>query len=157
VDEALAFADTIAVMRDGRIVQAAPHALSHRPADAGIARALGEANLQPAQRADGYAITALGPLPLTTDTERDGVVMFRPHQLRMTSEPGPHTLHAWVTACLFRGHDHRVEFAPDSGRDLPERHLRAQVPAHLLHAADRMAEAETVASSLGLGNAFSEA
>ncbi|MEV5878496.1 ABC transporter ATP-binding protein [Streptomyces sp. NPDC052101] len=163
VDEALAFADTIAVMRDGRIVQAGtPHALYHRPADAGIARALGEANLLSAKAADGYAATAFGPLPLNTDTEQDGVVMLRPHQLRMTSEPGPHTVQARVTACLFRGHDHRIELAPDPGRDLPEHlvvytdtappaigtqvHLRAQGPAHPLHTEHCSAQTETVAS-----------
>ncbi|MER6381337.1 ABC transporter ATP-binding protein [Streptomyces sp. NPDC001250] len=163
VDEALAFADTIAVMRDGRIVQTGtPHTLYHQPADAGTARALGEANLLPAKPADGYATTAFGPLPLTTDTQQDGVVMLRPHQLRMTSEPGPHTVRAQVTACLFRGHDHRVECAPESGLDLPERlvvyldapppavgsqvHLRAQGPAHPLHTEDRPARTQTVAS-----------
>ncbi|GHE05622.1 ABC transporter ATP-binding protein [Streptomyces alanosinicus] len=152
VDEALAFADTIALMRDGRIVQTdTPHALYHRPADEGIARALGEANLLPAKAADGYAGTAFGPLPLTTEAVPDSVVMLRPHQLRMTSEPSPHTVRARVTACLFRGHDHRVEFAPDAGLDLPGRLviytdapppavgsqvlLRAQGPAHPLAAA----------------------
>ncbi|MEU8975377.1 ABC transporter ATP-binding protein [Streptomyces monashensis] len=149
VDEALAFADTIAVMRDGRIVQTdTPHALYRRPADEGIARALGEANLLPAKPADGYATTAFGRLSLTTDTMQDGVVMLRPHQLRMTAEPGSHTVQARVTACLFRGHDHRVEFTPDSSLDLPGRlvaytdalppavgsqvHLRVQGPAHPL-------------------------
>ncbi|MET9079764.1 ABC transporter ATP-binding protein [Streptomyces sp. NPDC004232] len=157
VDEALAFADTIAVMRDGRIVQAdTPHTLYHHPADADIARALGEANLLPAKPADGYATTEFGPLSLTIDTERgDGVVMLRPHQLRMTSEPGPHTVRARVAACLFRGHDHRVELAPNSGRDLPERlvlytdalppavgsqvHVCAQGPAHPLRVEERLA------------------
>ncbi|OLZ65392.1 ABC transporter ATP-binding protein [Streptomyces sp. IMTB 2501] len=163
VDEALAFADAIAVMRDGRIVQAdTPHTLYHRPADVSVARSLGEANLLHAKPADGYAVTAFGPLPLTTDTEQDGVVMLRPHQLRMTCEPGPHSVPARVTACLFRGHDHRVEFSPDPGRDLPERlvvytdapppavgsevHLRAQGPAHPLHTEEHPAEAEAVAS-----------
>ncbi|MFI1198900.1 ABC transporter ATP-binding protein [Streptomyces sp. BHT-5-2] len=151
VDEALAFADTIAVMRDGRIVQAdTPDTLYHRPADAGIARALGEANLLRCKPADGYAITAFGPLPLTTGTGRDGFVMLRPHQLRTTDEPGPHSVRARVTACLFRGHDHRVVCAPEEAcPDLPERlvfytdtpppavgsevHLRAEGPAHPVH------------------------
>ncbi|OIK07785.1 ABC transporter ATP-binding protein [Streptomyces monashensis] len=164
VDEALTFADTIAVMRDGRIVQAdSPNTLYHRPADAGIARALGEANLLRSKPADRHAITAFGPLPLTTGTEQDGVVMLRPHQLRMTDEPSPHCVRARVTACLFRGHDHRVECAPEEvGPDLPERlvfytpvppppvgsqiHLRAEGPAHPLHTEIASAEAEAVGS-----------
>ncbi|MEU4928546.1 ABC transporter ATP-binding protein [Streptomyces yokosukanensis] len=162
VDEAFAFADTIAVMRAGRIVQAdTPDALYHRPADEGIARALGEANLLLAKATEGYATTAFGPLPLTTDTRWEGVVMLRPHQLRMTPEPGPHTVQARVTAHLFRGHDHRVELAPDPGRDLPEHlvvytdaappaigtqvHLQAQGPAHPLRTEDHPAQTLTVA------------
>ncbi|MFI9719429.1 ABC transporter ATP-binding protein [Streptomyces sp. NPDC052396] len=149
VDEALAFADVIAVLRDGRVAQAGtPHTLYHRPADAGIAQTLGEANLLPAEFADGHASTAFGPLPLTEETGATdrGTVLLRPHQLRPAAGPGPHTVRARVLASRFRGHDHRVELAPAEGRGMPERlvvylattppqtggdiHLAAQGPAH---------------------------
>ncbi|GAA1163353.1 hypothetical protein GCM10009654_20150 [Streptomyces hebeiensis] len=64
----------------------------------------------------------------------------------MTADPVPHTVRARVTSCLLRGHDHRGEFAPASGLDLPSHlvvytdapppavgsqvHLRARGPAH---------------------------
>ena len=87
VDEALSFADVIAVLRGGRIVQAdSGHALYHRPADADIARTLGEANLLPAVVRGGLAETALGSVPLPDDIgDRDSAqtVMLRPGQLRL--------------------------------------------------------------------------
>ncbi|WP_438296200.1 ATP-binding cassette domain-containing protein [Streptomyces sp. HUAS TT7] len=50
-EEALSFADTIAVMRLGQIIQQAPSAeLYQEPADADVARLVGEANLLPARR-----------------------------------------------------------------------------------------------------------
>jgi iron(III) transport system ATP-binding protein len=122
VDEALAFADLIAVMRDGRIVQSdAPHALYHRPADTGVARTLGEANLVPAKLAADHAITAFGELPLTdgdSTTDEDAVVLLRPHQLRLSTTSAPHTIEARVINSGFRGHDYRLELAPDPRHEL---------------------------------------
>ncbi|MEU8579223.1 ABC transporter ATP-binding protein [Streptomyces abikoensis] len=163
VDEALAFADIIAVVRDGRTAQAGtPHALYHRPADEVMALALGEANLLPAELADGHAATAFGVLPLTTRADGPGTVMLRPHQLRLTDRPGPHDVQARVSACLFRGHDHRVELTPDPGPDLPNRlvaytdspppavgsqvRLQARGPAHPVRTADSSAKTETAVS-----------
>ncbi len=123
VDEALAFADVIAVMRDGRIIQAdAPHTLYHRPADTGVARTLGEANLIPAKLCADHAITAFGELPLTGgdfDATQDAVVLLRPQQLRLSTASGPHTIEARVIDRGFRGHDYRLELAPAAGHELP--------------------------------------
>jgi iron(III) transport system ATP-binding protein len=129
VDEALAFADTIAVLREGRIAQSGtPHALYHRPADADLARTLGEANLLPAQIIDGHAVTALGALRLTTEANHPGpgTVMLRPHQLRLAPTAAADTIDAEVTGCRFRGHDYRVELAPH-----PD-HNGVDVPQHLV-------------------------
>ncbi|MEY9845945.1 iron(III) transport system ATP-binding protein [Streptacidiphilus sp. BW17] len=123
VDEALAFADIVAVMRDGRITQAdAPDTLFHRPVDTHVARALGEANLLPAVCADGEARTGLGALPLSEPllmtealtSSGSGTVLLRPRQLRL----GDEGMRATVTAVHFRGHDHRVELscAGEDGR-----------------------------------------
>ncbi|MEU3354573.1 ABC transporter ATP-binding protein [Streptomyces sp. NPDC037389] len=163
VDEALAFADTIAVIRDGRIAQAGtPHTLYHQPADEIMALALGEANLLPAELADGHAATAFGVLPLTTRADGTGMVMLRPHQLRLTTQAGRYTVQARVSACLFRGHDHRVELIPEPCPDLPQRLvvytdslpptvgsqvlLEVRGPAHPLRTADSSTKTEPVAS-----------
>ncbi|MEY9935442.1 iron(III) transport system ATP-binding protein [Catenulispora sp. GP43] len=112
VDEALSFADLIAVLRGGRIVQAdSGHALYHRPADADIARTLGEANLLPAVVRGGLVETALGTVALPDGTEvPDGsaTVMLRPGQLRIAAS-GPDTAPARILDSRFRGTDWRVE------------------------------------------------
>lgn len=126
VDEALAIADTIAILRDGRIAQSGtPRTLYHEPGDAGIARTLGEANLLPAHIADGQADTALGIVPLTTATVHSGpgTVLLRPHQFQLAMA-GPNTAGARVTECRFRGHDYRLVLAPqaaDPATALPQR------------------------------------
>lgn len=128
VDEALAVADIIAVLRDGHIAQAdTPHALYHQPADADIARTVGEANLLPADLADGHANTALGTLPLSTANHAGdahpagpGMVLLRPHQLRLTTTSGPGTVQAHVIGCRFRGHDYRIELALDTSTGQPD-------------------------------------
>ncbi|WP_441249593.1 ABC transporter ATP-binding protein [Kitasatospora sp. McL0602] len=156
-EEAFSFADTIAVMRAGRIVQQAPpQELYREPADAGVARFLGEANLLPA-RLDGVkADTAFGTLPLTAATSSDrDLVMLRPRQLRLSTAPatGIGTVRARVVRRLFRGHDWRIELATEGHHDLPERliaytdgasfetgaHVYVEIhgPAHPLGDADR--------------------
>ncbi|HKT04934.1 MAG TPA: ABC transporter ATP-binding protein [Rugosimonospora sp.] len=142
VDEALAVADLIAVLRGGRIVQAgSPDALYHQPVDADIARTLGEANLVPAALADGQADTAFGPLPVTVDSGGgSALVLLRPNQLQLTS-PGPRSVEVQVAACQFRGHDYRLELTPRSGGDLPGGLIAysatAAAPGHTAYVAAR--------------------
>ncbi|NUP46340.1 MAG: ABC transporter ATP-binding protein [Catenulispora sp.] len=123
-EEALTFADVIAVMRDGRIAQTGtPDALYHRPADAGVARFLGEANLLAAEIENGSARTAFGELPLTNAAHeaRNAMVMVRPRQVRLAASAYPGTVKARVAHCHFRGHDYRVEIVTAQGDDLPGR------------------------------------
>ncbi|WP_116213038.1 ABC transporter ATP-binding protein [Streptomyces olivoreticuli] len=149
-EEALSFADTIAVMRDGRIAQqATPRQLYQEPADTGIARFLGEANLVPAALTADMAVTAFGSLPLTATTaggDRHGPVLLRPRQLRLSPEPRPGAIRARVETCRFRGHDHRIELRPtvpdglpdvlivysDAPWDAAEAYVEAQGPAHAM-------------------------
>jgi iron(III) transport system ATP-binding protein len=83
--EALSFADQVAVMRGGRLLQAgSPRELYLHPADPMIAAFLGEAIILPARLSDGWADCALGRVPVG-DCQRQGAarLMLRPEQVSM--------------------------------------------------------------------------
>jgi iron(III) transport system ATP-binding protein len=92
-EEALSLADTVAVLRDGTIVQGGtPDQLYTLPADVELAQFLGAVNLIDADFERGIARTALGPLELRFEPEAQqasapgagrGVVMVRPEQLEV--------------------------------------------------------------------------
>jgi iron(III) transport system ATP-binding protein len=85
--EALSFADRVAVLREGRLVQAGPsRELYLRPHDRDTARFLGEAILLPAQLGDGWIDCCLGRLPADTTGRRGAAeIMLRPEQVRLTA------------------------------------------------------------------------
>ncbi|RYV50916.1 ABC transporter ATP-binding protein [Pengzhenrongella frigida] len=106
--EAMSMADRIAIMRDGRIVQAdAPAAVYGQPADAATARSVGHANVLEAQVRDGLAHTSIGPIPLRR-LRRDGPaqILVRPEQVLIVPADGTsiQTL-ARVDRVHFYGHD----------------------------------------------------
>lgn len=107
-DEALSFADEVAVLRDGMIAQvASPQEVYTRPVDVGVAGFVGQANLIPAMASCGKARSVLGDLRLAAGPAIDGpvVILVRPEQLRL-SAPGGHGLLAGVvTHQEYYGHD----------------------------------------------------
>jgi iron(III) transport system ATP-binding protein len=134
-DEALSMADRIAVLRDGSIVQyAAPQDLYSRPADAALARFIGDANLLEGRLA-GAALagdevlavdTILGRLPVSGDVARgpagsaDVTVLVRPEQLEIVADPRPGLsdgLAGRVVACQYYGHDAVIRVVPDGKAD----------------------------------------
>jgi len=134
-DEALSMADHIAVLRDGRIVQyAAPQSLYSKPADAALARFVGDANLLDGELGDGAAPgmvqTILGLLPLepqSASTAAPGrvTVLIRPEQLELVPDPEsgagqPGTLGGQVVAYEYYGHDAVVRVKPDGATAGPE-------------------------------------
>ena len=83
--EALSFADQVAVMRAGLLVQCGdPLELYLRPRDVAIAGFLGESIVLPAQLDAGWADCALGRIAVN-DSLRTGSaqIMLRPEQLRV--------------------------------------------------------------------------
>ncbi|MFI6499242.1 ABC transporter ATP-binding protein [Nonomuraea typhae] len=110
-EEALSMADTVAVMRDGVIVQqGTPEELYARPADLGVATFVGEAVVLAASAADGVVVCALGSLP---DSGASGVghVAVRPEQLVLS--PGGAGV---VERVEFFGHDAAITvLLPDGG------------------------------------------
>jgi len=83
-EEALTYADRIAVLIDGKLAQfGPPHEVYWTPRTAEIARALGEAIILPAVVANGKAETVFGVLPAgkTGAMGSPGFVMLRPEQI----------------------------------------------------------------------------
>jgi iron(III) transport system ATP-binding protein len=106
--EALGAADVVAVLRDGRVVQAAPpRTLYAEPADLGVGTFVGEAVVLPAMVRGGRADTVLGTLPVS-GPDGGGQVLLRPEQL-VLGAPGP--VEATVVEVVFHGHDTTVHLA----------------------------------------------
>jgi iron(III) transport system ATP-binding protein len=109
-DEALALADQIALLADGRVrAAAAPRALYRDPPDARTATAIGEANLLAAETSAGVAHTALGPIPIRHNgfAPPDGParLLIRPEQLVLHRLPLARTARAIVLELQYHGHD----------------------------------------------------
>jgi iron(III) transport system ATP-binding protein len=100
--EALSFADQVAVMRGGLLVQAGrPLDLYLRPRDAAVAGFLGDSIVLPAQLASGWADCALGRIAVN-DNARQGAaqIMLRPEQLQVAEVPAETAAHgAQAGAC----------------------------------------------------------
>ena len=93
-EEALSLADSVAVLRNGAIVQqGTPAQLYDAPVDADLASFLGAANFLEARFERSWAHTALGRLALRPDPMRPpglthGMVIVRPEQLRVVPARG---------------------------------------------------------------------
>ena len=101
--EALSFADQLAVMREGRLVQAgSPYELYWRPMDIETAQFLGNAVLFDARIEAVGVSCALGRVAAETGGRRgEGTIMLRPEQFQL-SATGP-GLEARVEDLAFRG------------------------------------------------------
>ncbi len=139
-EEALSLADSVAVLRDGVIVQdGAPDELYNRPLDARLARFLGAANLLDADFRDGIAHTPLGALGVRVDNGRSlpahGIVLLRPEQLLVSAQAfgegdgeGADGLAGRVQRCRYYGHDALMEVGVESPAGPRTRSLLARVP-----------------------------
>ena len=121
--EALSFADQVAILREGRLLQAgAPRALYMQPSDPGIATFFGDAIILSAQIKDGWAECALGRIEVPTARTGRARIMVRPEQV-VLSKPngaagehnGAHSCHAMITRIDFNGPSSLV--ALDLGED----------------------------------------
>jgi iron(III) transport system ATP-binding protein len=92
--EALSFADHLAIMRDGALVQAGtPEVLYREPADALTARFLGDALIIDAEIEDGRAHSIFGPIETNaTGATGRATIMLRTEQIAVTAlEKGQNT------------------------------------------------------------------
>ncbi|NVI87279.1 ABC transporter ATP-binding protein [Actinomadura sp. BRA 177] len=105
--EALSTADLVAVVHAGRIAQCGtPQEVYGAPAGPWVAGFVGDAVLLPGTVSNGTATTALGPIALRAPSTaaRDGTVILRPEQLRLT-DPGGTAPDGTVTDVRYYGHD----------------------------------------------------
>ena len=103
-EEAFSVADRLALMRDGRIVQAgAPEDVYFEPADRWAAEFVGAANIIPGRLAGGAVETAIGVFPAACGNGHTPVdVLIRPELLELTPDVSGS---GQVVAREFRGHD----------------------------------------------------
>ncbi|WP_226456033.1 ABC transporter ATP-binding protein [Pseudomonas sp. AF03-9] len=85
--EALSFADQLAVMRQGRLVQSGhPMDLYQYPVDEQTALFLGEAVVMPARIEAGWAHCGLGRVPVDSKLDHEtSRIMLRPEQLQLSA------------------------------------------------------------------------
>ncbi|MBY5554992.1 ABC transporter ATP-binding protein [Rhizobium leguminosarum] len=86
-EEALTFADQVAVLREGRLIQAgSPQSLYLHPRDRETALFLGDAVLLPAIIRNGLADCALGRVSVEGDRQGKAEIMLRPEQIRVVAD-----------------------------------------------------------------------
>ncbi len=122
-EEAFVLGDQVAVMRDGRIVQAAtPRELYTRPADHWVAGFVGDANFLPARADGGTADTEFGTVRLREPLHGDVDVLVRPEHLLIEAGDA-----ATVTFVEYYGHDVLVSCALDDGSEVHARSILADI------------------------------
>jgi iron(III) transport system ATP-binding protein len=117
-EEAFSVADRIALMREGRIVQAGPpEDLYHEPADRWVAEFGGAANLLPGTVRDGAVATSIGTFEAGNGADGHGHVdvLVRPELLELRPDPDGA---AEVVQREFRGHDVFYRLRLDDGTEL---------------------------------------
>jgi iron(III) transport system ATP-binding protein len=106
-EEALSFADRIAVMRSGRLEQVgAPEAVYEEPRTLFVAQFLGRTNLITGKASGTYAETAIGRVPLSRDATGDVLIALRPEHIHLDAAGSDLSVpQGTVVAREFRGHD----------------------------------------------------
>jgi iron(III) transport system ATP-binding protein len=129
--EALSMADSVAVMRDGVVVQSAsPSDLYSAPVDPGVATFVGEAMVVEADLCAGRASTRLGDLVVRAEGLRNGPgrAVVRPEQVVIG--PPSQGLSARICSTVFYGHDALVRLQLADGAEVLAR-TQGPLPAEL--------------------------
>jgi iron(III) transport system ATP-binding protein len=113
-EEALSFADRVAVMRAGRIEQVGePADVYYRPRNAFVAGFLGRTNLMRGTARGGEAQTPLGPVAIEGASEGDVLLSIRPEHLTLAPAEGGDAPR--VLDREFKGHD--MTYWIEAGRE----------------------------------------
>ena len=137
-EEALSTADTVAVMRAGRVVQAGPPDEIYRnPADLWVARFVGDANVLDGELVGpGKVSCALGVLECRADaglpsgTGPSVQVVIRPEQVRLAPSP---VAGAVLHDRQYFGHDALARVTLPDGTNLVARGTAASLPPDRTH------------------------
>jgi iron(III) transport system ATP-binding protein len=126
-EEALSIAESVGVMRDGRIEQqGTPEEVYSRPASPWVAGFLGQVEMLPGEARDGVATCELGTLAAPGSPDGPVQVRVRPESLAIatTGPSGPREApQAEVVSRRFYGHDQLLELRLPSGRLVRSRRL----------------------------------
>ena len=118
-EEALSIADTVAVMRDGRIEQVgAPEEVYERPSSRWVAEFLGEAEVLAGTARGGSVECPLGTLAVGPSFDGPAEVILRPESLAVSTGPTPRDADAKRATVVdrdFYGHDQLLHLVLDSG------------------------------------------
>jgi iron(III) transport system ATP-binding protein len=105
-EEALSFADRLAVMRSGQIDQVGtPEDVYYRPRTLFVAQFLGRTNLLLSQAAGAEADTPLGSVRLDREAEGTVLVSLRPEHLTLAAPEAADGPIGTVVGRAFKGHD----------------------------------------------------
>lgn len=123
--EALSLADTLAVMRDGRIAQVGtPEEVYERPAERWVAEFLGEADVLPGTAERGVVECELGRFNVNRQLGGAVEVVLRPESVAIGhAAPRGGDIRALVVERSFYGHDQLVHLELPSGLRLRSRRL----------------------------------
>jgi len=118
-EEALSIADRVAVMTAGRVRRCGtPYEVYADPAEAAVARLLGQTNVLSVLVTRGVATTSLGELRVPDAPDGAAEVLVRPESLRAAHDPAGN---ARVVHVEFYGHDQLVRCALSDGTELDVR------------------------------------
>jgi len=123
--EALSLADTVAVLRHGRLEQVGtPEEVYERPRSHWVAGFLGDADIVPGTAGDGFAECELGRFAVAAELAGAVELVIRPESVAIGHRPArDHDAKAVVVGRSFYGHDQLVELELASGRRLHSRRL----------------------------------
>jgi iron(III) transport system ATP-binding protein len=124
--EALSLADTLAVMRAGRLEQVGtPDEVYQRPRTRWVAEFLGDADVLPGTAHDGVVDCELGRFGVAAELSGDVELVVRPESVAIgqVAAAGASATHARVVARSFYGHDQLVHLELPSGLRLRSRRL----------------------------------
>ncbi|NTS31453.1 ABC transporter ATP-binding protein [Phyllobacterium sp. BT25] len=102
--EALSFADQVAILREGKLLQSGPpRDLYMKPSDPGIASFFGDAIILSAEIDDGWAECELGRVEVSSSYRGKGRIMLRPEQVVLSLSNGAQPCQGTIMRIDFNG------------------------------------------------------